>query len=258
MNRRLPQLTWLLVAAGALVAVGQVTAEERTEPRSTATVPLDHLPAALRARVKQTLEHPTFFARGPAEVFACRPEMYYWLMDHPDRAVLAWRRLGAKCIEITDRGNGRFGWSDHQGSDVSWDTIYGDNQMRVWFAEGKVRTGALLPLVSVQVVVVLRYTQDQDAAGRTVMRHQAELSLFTDSRTAALVARLLGSSTQRMGEQYVGQLEMFYSALAWYLEQHPRAAEALLAEPDPSTAATPPVERPESLLRPAGGWLPRR
>ena len=39
--------------------------------------------------------------------------------------------------------------------------------------------------------------------------------------THALAARLLGPSMPRMAEQYLGQLEMFFSALVWYIDQHP-------------------------------------
>jgi hypothetical protein len=62
------------------------------------------------------------------------------------------------------------------------------------------------------------------------MTHQAELYLYTDSKAAAIVARLVGASAPRLGAQYVAQLEMFYSALSWYVEQHPKQAEALLSE----------------------------
>ncbi|HJT75912.1 MAG TPA: hypothetical protein VJ739_01815, partial [Gemmataceae bacterium] len=186
---------------------------------------------------------PTFTARGPGETFACWPAQYHWLLDHPDRAAAGWRRLGARCVDISDRGDGRFGWADTEGSDVSWTTVYRDDHMRVWYAEGKVRPGAVLPLVSLRAVVVLHYTQLGDGPGRSVMQHQAELFLHTDSRTVALVARLLGASAPRAGQQYVAQLEMFYSSLAWYLDQHPDAVERLLA-PGPVVGGAPVLERP--------------
>jgi hypothetical protein len=44
------------------------------------------------------------------------------------------------------------------------------------------------------------------------------------------VARLLGPSAPRLAEQYLGQLQLFFSALVWYLDQHPERAAGLLAE----------------------------
>jgi hypothetical protein len=227
-------------------------AQEAAAPTwETAPVPLDRLPAAVRESVRQTLAQPTFQAHGPAECFICDPRQYHWLLDHPDRAVAAWRRLGAKCVDIQDRGNGRFGWSDTLGSDISWSTVYQDAHMRVWYAEGGVKPGSLVPRLAVRAVVVMRYAEECDQAGQSFMRHQAELALHTDSKTAAVVAKLVGASAPRLGQQYVAQVEMFYSALSWYVGQHPRQAEALLAEGTVVPAVPAPQPTPLPTLLPS-------
>src|SRR5216110_2924423 len=71
-----------------------------------------------------TAETPTLFTPGPAETFLGNPALYYWFLDHPDRAVVAWQRLGAAVMPISDRGQGKFGWTDSLGSDVVWETVY--------------------------------------------------------------------------------------------------------------------------------------
>ena len=96
---------------------------------------------------------------------------------------------------------------------------------RVWYAEGRVKPNAWLPTVTFQAVVVLHVKEGRDADGRPTIRHQAELVLHSDSKTAALAARLLGPSAPRMAEQYVGQIQMFFSALSWFYYQHPEEAE---------------------------------
>jgi hypothetical protein len=252
-------VSWLGLLAGVLwVGAATARAQEPVGPSwDAARVPLEQLPYPVGEQVRQVLEHPTYHATGPAESFLCNPQQYLWFLDHPDRAVLAWRRLGAKCVDIQDRGDGRFGWSDDLGSDISWSTVYRDGSMRVWYAEGRVRGGKMLPLLPVRAVVVLRHAALSDQTGQTFVRHQAELALHTDSRTAALVAKLVGASAPQLGQQYVAQLEMFYSALAWYLGQHPREAEYLLsaaAAPRPAPLSyQPQFNPPASLPRPAWG-----
>jgi hypothetical protein len=189
---------------------------------------LDEIPAARRASVCLVLDRPTLFTHGPAEVFPCRPAQYYWFLDHPDRVMVAWRRLGAKCLPIADRGDGHFGWSDDQGSDIVWETIYRTPQLRVWYAEGKVRPAPMVPLVPVRAVVILRHTEGRDDAGTTVMHHQADAFLQTDSRTAALVMKMLGASAPRLAQEGVAQLQLFFAGLSWYLERHPERTDWLL------------------------------
>lgn len=227
--------TFGYLAATALAAFAlmprPVTAQASVSPglRSDAArglhvpgeLPLDELPPYLRAGVLRVFTKPTLAVRGPVEAFRASPVVYEWLLDHPDQAVLLWRSLGAQCADITRSASGRFEWHDGQGGAVWWQTIARTPQTRVWYAEGSARPGPLLPAVAARAVVILQVRQGQDAAGRTMIRHQAELIVQTDNRTALLAARLLGASSPRLAEQAAGQIEIFFSALAWYIERHP-------------------------------------
>jgi hypothetical protein len=184
-------------------------------------VPYDEIAKTHRDKVKDLIDHPTLKTRGPAESFKCKPADYQDFLEHPDKAVKAWRKLGAKCISIEDRGKGRFGWTDEQGSDLHWDTVFSGPTMRIWYAEGKVNPGPLLPNVAVKAVVLFHFSEGKDKKGRTVMRHQAEVYVHTNNLTAALAAKLMGPSAPKIAEQYVAQMQRFFAALAWYCELHP-------------------------------------
>ncbi|HTU91051.1 MAG TPA: hypothetical protein VMF69_13315 [Gemmataceae bacterium] len=195
-----------------------------------APVPLDELPPPLRDRVRVVLEHPTLASRGPLEAFRCRPSIYFWLLDHPDVAMRLWRGLGAKCSEIHALGEGTFAWRDTQYGEVHWQTIVRNGRQRVWYAEGRVKAGPLLPTVSLHAVVVLTHQEGSDGKGRPAVRHQMDMILHTDSRAVSLAARLFGASAPHMAEEYVGQMQMFFGALAWYLSEHPNKAAVLFEE----------------------------
>ncbi len=191
-------------------------------------IPIEALPAVLRDEIRPVIERPTLASLGPAETFPCNPEHYWWFLNHPDRAVRAWRRLGAKCVNIVDRGDGSFAWSDDQGSEIIWQTVYADAQRRMWYAKGKVRPGPLMPLVPVRVVVVMNHSEKRGADGSTHIQHRADAYLHTDSKTAALLTRALGNSAQRIAEDGLGQMQLFFSTLCYYLQRHPDRIEMLL------------------------------
>ncbi len=221
-------------------------AQTPAEPPALAPtpVPVDELPPEARARVRVVLDQPTLRTHGRAETFTCDPTVYDWLLDHPDLAVRLWRLVGAKCTDIFPEGGDRFVWKDGQNT-VHWDTVLKRPGLRVWYAEGEVRAGALLPGATVKAVAVLRYGQGQLSDGRKALKHQVELTLHTDSHVVALATRIFGASAPRAGEQLVGQIEMFYGALAWYLDRHPRHAEALFAQLRRPAATDVPI-RPDA------------
>lgn len=186
-----------------------------------------------------TLQQPKLVSHGVQETFVCDPDHYCWLLDHHDQAARIWMSLGAKNLNITDRGDGRFGWSDHLGSDIRWQAIHASPELRIWYAEGHVRPALLLPPLTARAVIVLRFAKSQDAAGRNVIQHRADLYVHSDSRTAAIAAKLAGSSVARMGEQFIGQVELFFSAMAWYLDRNPEMAHALMTGKQPPEIMKP-------------------
>jgi hypothetical protein len=248
---------WLAVAAapGFAQATGDDPPEEQA-PRPAAdagdlssiynppNLNVDSFPPEARQRVRAVVEQPTLAAHGPLEIFTCKPDTYRWLMDHPDKTVKLWRRLGAKCMEIQDQGDGRFGWKEGV-SDVHWEVVRDGPHQRVWYAEGLVKPALLIPAVPFKAVLVLDYMEGKDGSGKPAVRHQMRLILHTDSRAVALAARIMGASAPKMAEEFLGQLQMFYAAMAWYLDQHPDRADkmfAALQQPDPpGTRLTAPI-----------------
>lgn len=203
----------------------------RTEKPAAPGEVLDEIASPWRPRAKPILDKATIAARGPLETFACKPEQYAWLLDHPDRAVAAWRRIGAKCVSIQAKGPGEFFWTDEHGSDLVWYTVAHAPGLRIWLAEGKVRPGQVLPSVPGKAVVVLRYQEVRKDDGLVLVQHQCDLYVQTDNVTAALVGKLVGGSANRFAEQGIGNMQTFFSALSWYLERHPeRVAELLRPE----------------------------
>jgi len=210
---------------------------KKADPSSSVQIPWAELNDKATAISKQMMERPTVQARGPAETFSCTPEQYLWLLDNPDRAVLAWRKLGAKCVSIQRRPAGKFGYVDEMGSDVSWETIHQSPNLRVWFAEGKVKASAVLPLVPVKALVILRHSDGKMADGNVVVQHQTEIVIQTDSKAAAGVTKLMGQSAPKLAEQGLSQLQLFFSALSCYVDRHPEKAEALFRDEAKQTPA---------------------
>jgi hypothetical protein len=218
-----------LFASAAVQASGPtIFGAKKQEP--AVTIPLQSVNATQREAVRQILEKPTLSARSQAETFPAKVDAYRYFLDHPERAVTAWRRLQAKCVSIQAHGNQQFSWADENGSEVTWQTVLSQPDLRVWYAEGKVKPGPLLPLVPVKVVVVLRYTEILLPDGKVGLQHQTDMAIHTDSKTALVVTKMLGPSAQRMAEQGLGQFQFFFGGLSFYLSRYPEQAAALMRD----------------------------
>lgn len=196
---------------------------------AVAVVPLELVAPTHREAVKQIVERPTLQAKSQLESFAGSAEVYRFCLDHPDRAVLAWRRLGAQCVSIQARGNQQFGFNDEKG-EVRWETVIREPALRVWYAEGKVKPTPVTPPVPLKAVVVVRHAEGLTPDGLPTLRQQTEIFVHTDSTTAAAVTKMLGPTANKLAEQGLGQFQFFFSGLCQYLSRHPEQTQALFRE----------------------------
>jgi len=217
-----------LVALAAPVPAQSRGEKSRAYGKLPLPVALEAMPAATRDALAKVMKDATLSAVSPAEEFVAHPDMYQWLLDHPDRVATAWRRLGIPCVGITNKGDGRFTWSDGLGSDIAWVTAVRGPNLRIWYAEGQAKAASTLPTIPVKAVAVLRHNRRTDDAGQVLVTHEVDVYLQTDSKAAALVARLLGPAAPRMAEQGASQLLMFFSAMAKHLDEHPEELPKLL------------------------------
>src|SRR5437867_11920472 len=102
----------LVVAACANAAAAPPSSNSPEKNITTKDVPVASVAPAQRQAVQALLNDADFTARGPSEVFQGQPRQYLWLLDHPDRAVAAWQRLGAQCLPIVAGKEGQFSWCD--------------------------------------------------------------------------------------------------------------------------------------------------
>ena len=116
------------IVTGALPLCLLLSAAPAAEPRVAMPRPasaglLDAVAPAYRDAVGQVVRQPTLSAKAADDEFTAHVKVYDWLLEHPDRASLAWRRMKVPCVEITDLGNGQFHWSDPNGSELTWRTV---------------------------------------------------------------------------------------------------------------------------------------
>jgi hypothetical protein len=233
-------MRWRLTMVGLLVlaAAAALRADELPDaPVSISPfasppprVPVESLNLAVRDKVQGVLDKPTLSSRSVPETFNTDHTVYRYLLEHPDHAVKLWRQLGAKVAEIDDKGSGTYVWHDGQGSEVSWQIVHRGAGLHVWFAEGKVKPSVLLAAQPFRAVALMQYTEGIDVGGLPAVRHQVHFHLRCESRAITLATKIMGNTAPRLAEQYLGQLQMFYGGMAWYVYQDGERARKLFKD----------------------------
>ena len=191
----------------------------------------DVVHADYRDAVMKVVQQPTISTRSSAPEVVCTVQMYEWLFDHPDRVALAWQRLKVPAVPIADAGNGQFAWTDENGSEVVWRTVGTFAAGRVWYATGKVKTGAVGPAVPVKAVAILTHPQKATKDGVASFSTSVQIFMVSDSKAATVALRLMGPAAPKVAEQGAEQFLEFFNGIAGYVQKNPTKADALLAPP---------------------------
>jgi hypothetical protein len=190
---------------------------------------LQSVASPYRQAVREVIQDATLSARATEEPFLAHPNIFDWLTEHPDRASLAWLRMGVPCVEIRQLPDGRFHWKD-DGSELTWRLVGRFEHGMIWYATGSVKPGALIPAIPVKAVAVLATARVVDRlAGTTELAPTVNVFVQTDSRTANAALRILGPAAPRMAEQGAEQLMLFFSGPTRQIYKHPDQSERLLA-----------------------------
>ena len=62
-------------------------------------LPLDKIDEADRQRVIEVLKHTSVYRRLPTQVMRCDPELFQFVIDHPEVMANIWQLLGIEDIQ---------------------------------------------------------------------------------------------------------------------------------------------------------------
>lgn len=187
------------------------------------------LPAVDSAVIEAIQRRPTLSVTRRESPFVAHPQIYDWLLNHPDRVSLAWHRMGVPCLKIPAQTNGEYSWADPRGSVMTWRVISRTEQRIVWYATGQVKPAALMPAIPVQAVATLESPRRQRNDGSVEISPILRVDFATESRAASAILRMLGPAVPHLAEQGAAQILLFFSGPARYLHHYPERIPQLLA-----------------------------
>ncbi len=176
---RLPMAIALLalVLAGARSALAQSVKQSEADPfkpsvskasRESAlrAIPFDKLDADSRRRVQSVVADVTIFRRMPVRVIQCDPELYQFLMEHPDVVVNIWQVLRLSQISLHQMAPNTYRLSDAAGTEGVVRLVYTSDDTHLMYAEGTYSGPLTAKPVRGQAVLLLKTGYVHEADGR--------------------------------------------------------------------------------------------
>lgn len=198
------------------------------------------IPAGERTRLQGLADAASVSARAAGDPFLARPDVFEFLLDHPEFATHVTRALKLARYRIWRGPEGGLWLDDGWGVVGQFSVVYAAAGTRVAYAHGQYQSG-LLPSIRGQAVVVIEYGLSPTADQRSLISAAVTGFVKLDSRIVALAGMLAGSVATAKAEKEAKRLVKLFAKASRAIEDNPaHVHEAVRQRPD-----VPPAELEE-------------
>jgi hypothetical protein len=156
----------------------------------TAALPTG-LPESERTRLEQVIQHVSVSARSDGEAFRVRGDVFEYLLDHPEFATHLIRALEIGRYRIWREPDGLW-LDDAAGALVQFHIVHAEHGSRVFYLQGRYQP-PVLPAIHGRVVVLLRYTAEPVADGKSLITPAMASFVRIDNAVVEVLARMFSA-----------------------------------------------------------------
>ena len=182
------------------------------------SVPAPVAPGA-RAQLETVAKDPLVSMRVEGPQHAMRPEVFEYLLDHPDFASHVTRALGLARYRIWRASDGLW-LDDGWGTRGTFEVVYAAPGLRLYLARGAFEQ-RFLPEMRGEAVAMFEYDFKTDSDGRTLVASRATGYLQVDNRFLRALGKVAGPFVQAKADKEAGQLLRVFARVSRAIEENP-------------------------------------
>ncbi|QDT68046.1 hypothetical protein MalM25_09580 [Planctomycetes bacterium MalM25] len=196
-----------------------------------------------RQAVDRIVGDATLYRQLPTRVIDCDPELFAYLVDHPEVVVDVWRVMGVSRLELEAKGPGTYRATDAAGAVGDVRVLHreggGADPLRLLvLADGAYQTPPMPATIRGSSVLLMRADATQEANGRTYMTVRLDSFVRFDRPATELVARTLKPLIVRTADHNFIETMRFVSLFSRTAETNPDGMQRLASRLDGVDATT--------------------
>ncbi len=213
----------VLAVTRALVALALLTGPGAAHAAAPALALALALPSQVRpedrAKLEEIAKNSFASTRVELEPYVARPEIWEYLLDHPEFATHVTRALRVARFRIWHDDSGLW-LDDGWGVKGQFSVVYADRGVRHIYARGRFEQSPL-PEIQGQAVATLEYSFRPDGGGRTLVTTAARGHVQVDSRFLNTLGKLAAPFVQAKADREAGFLLRTFARASRAIEENP-------------------------------------
>ncbi len=197
----------------------QTDAESRAS--AIAGIPRDKMTQEAIQKVDAVLANVALFRRMPVRVIPCDPDLYLFLVRHPDVVVNIWDVLKLSKLDMQQTGPFTFDVADNAGTAGSVTYLYQSADTHVIFSEGCYEGPMMAKPVTGRTLVVLKTGYAREPDGRYYITSRLDAFMQVDHQAVEWVTKTLQPLVGKVADVNYTQTLAFVGSLSKTAEVDP-------------------------------------
>ena len=220
------------VALGSPPARNAFDATNSDEARLSAlkSIPYDQLDAGARAKVEGVLANVSVYRRMPVRIIESDPDLFHFLVRHPDVVVNIWEALGASQIQLREIAKDTFRVHDSGGTVAVAQVIYKSQDTYLIYAEGCYQGPLVIRPAKGRCLLILRTGTAHDSEGRCFVTSRLDSFLNLESNAAELITKAFEPLVGKIADANFIQSVSFVGSLSQTAQTNPRGVKRLASK----------------------------
>jgi hypothetical protein len=188
-------------------------------------IPFDLLTPDAATRLKSVLDDASYFRKMPSQTVECDPEMYVFLVRHPEVVVNIWDMMGITRVSLDRIGEYQLAGDDGAGTTCKMDLVYGSNTLHIYQSSGAYQGNLWARELRGKCVVMLHNRETTFSDGRPGTTAWMEAFMKLDNIGADLVVKTLGPLVSKTADHNFVECAAFFSQISQTARTNPHGLQ---------------------------------
>jgi hypothetical protein len=201
------------------------------------SIPMDRLTPAANGKVAWVLENSSVFRRLPIRVVPCDPDLYLFLVRHPDVVVNIWEVFGASHLAVRQSGADTYQVTDDVGTTGTLEYLYRSRDLHLAFIDGSYSGKLFASHVRARGIIILKSAYVRDTQGRAFVTSRLDAFMNIEPGGAEFLTKTFQPLVGKVADLNFTQTAEFLGSLSRTAEANRRGMQRLagrLDKVDPS------------------------
>jgi hypothetical protein len=203
------------------------TTSDAAKKDAVQSIPMNKLPPEDRARVESVIQNVSIFRRMPVKVVDCNPDMYLFLVRHPDVVVNIWELMNVSHLQLRQTDENQYKLVEPAGTVAQFSYIYRSHDTHILYGEGSYEGPLMSRPAKGRGVLVLKCGYVRETNGRYYVTSRLDSFMTIEPFGVELLGKTVSPIMGKTVDNNFAQTVAFVGSLSRTAEVNSRGVQRL-------------------------------